>query len=239
MSKVSARWVPKLLLEEQKRDRVKISKELLSMYKADKGFLDRIITGDGSWFHYYEPESKSQSKQWKRWDEPVPIKVKAVPSARKRMATVFWDREGILLLDWLPEKTTISSDYYIEELKELRQGIKRERRGKLSRGVLLQHDIAKPHVSSKTVAVIRELAVECLPHPPSSPDLAPSDYWLFGEMKRPLRGKRFPDFKELDCQINSGEKGTPKEFYAAGLEKLLERWKRCVDLKGEYLYRAV
>ena len=80
MSKVSACWVPKLLSEEQKRDRVKISKELLSMYKTDKGFLDRIITGDESWFHYYEPESKSQSKQWKRRDEPVPIKVKSTLS---------------------------------------------------------------------------------------------------------------------------------------------------------------
>ena len=67
MSKLSARWVPKLLSEEQKRGR----KELLSMYRADKGFLDRIITGDESWFHYYEPESESQSKQWKRRDEPV------------------------------------------------------------------------------------------------------------------------------------------------------------------------
>ena len=90
--------------------------------------MDHIITGDESWFHYYEPESKSQSKQWKRRDEPVPIKVNAASSVCKRMATVFWDNEGILLLDWLPEKTTINSDYYIEELKELRQAIKRERR---------------------------------------------------------------------------------------------------------------
>ena len=70
----------KLLSEEKKLDMVKVSMELLSMYKADKEFLDRIITGDESWFHYYEPESKRQSKQWKGRDEPVPIKVKAAPS---------------------------------------------------------------------------------------------------------------------------------------------------------------
>ena len=92
-----------------------------------QGGLDRIITGN-EWFHYYEPESKSQSKQWKRRDEPVPIKVKAAPSAVKKMATVFWDREGILLIDWLPEINTIKSDYYTKELKELRKAIKRERR---------------------------------------------------------------------------------------------------------------
>ncbi|KAI6659655.1 hypothetical protein LOD99_14578 [Oopsacas minuta] len=39
------------------------------------------------------------------------------------MATVFWDRN--YHFDWLPEKTTINSDYYVGELKELRQAIKR------------------------------------------------------------------------------------------------------------------
>ena len=65
ISDVSARWVPKLLSEDQKRDRVKIGKGLVSMYKADKEFLDRIITGDDSWFHYYEPESKANRKSGK------------------------------------------------------------------------------------------------------------------------------------------------------------------------------
>ncbi|KAI6648299.1 Transposase [Oopsacas minuta] len=120
--------------------------EDLEMSKIqDRGrLLGSYSNGDETWFHYYEPESKTQSKQWKRRDEPVPIQVKAAKSARKRMATVFWDREGIIYLDWLPEKTTINSDYYVDELKELRQAIKRERRGKLTRGVLLQHNNARP-----------------------------------------------------------------------------------------------
>ena len=58
------------------------------------------------------------------------------------------------------------------------------------------HDNARPHVSYQTKDAIRRLGFECLPHPPYSPDLAPSDYWLFGEMKRPLRGIRFSDFKQ-------------------------------------------
>ncbi|KAI6655685.1 Histone-lysine N-methyltransferase SETMAR-like [Oopsacas minuta] len=145
------------------------------------------------------------------------------------MATVFWDREGIIYLDCLPEKTTINSDYYVDELKKLCQAIKRERRGKLTRGILLQYDNARPHVSSKTIAGIDDLGFECLPHPPYCPDFAPSDYWLFGEMKRPLGGKRFEDFKWLEYEIKQWEKGIPKEFYTTGLEKLPERWKRCIS----------
>ncbi|KAI6652470.1 hypothetical protein LOD99_7484 [Oopsacas minuta] len=77
MSKVTARWVPKLFSKEQKRKRVRVSKELRSRYKTEEDFLDRIVTGGETWLHYYKPESKTQSKQWKRRDEPVPIKVKA------------------------------------------------------------------------------------------------------------------------------------------------------------------
>ena len=51
------------------------------------------------------------------------------------------------------------------------------------------HDNTRPHVNSKIVAAIREFLFECIPHPPYSPDLAPSDYWLFEEMKRFLISK--------------------------------------------------
>ena len=46
-------------------------------------------------------------------------KPKSTKSAGEGMASVFWDRESILLTDWLPEKTTINSDYYINEVEEL------------------------------------------------------------------------------------------------------------------------
>ena len=110
---------------------------------------------------------------------------------------MFWDRKGILSIDWLPEKTTINSDYYISEHEEIREVIKRERHGKLIKGILLQHDDARPNVSYQTRDAIHRLGSECLPHAPYSPNLAPSDYWLFGEMKRPLRGRN-SDFKQLE-----------------------------------------
>ncbi|KAI6648179.1 Histone-lysine N-methyltransferase SETMAR [Oopsacas minuta] len=125
---------------------VRVSKELLSRYNAGEDFLYRIVTGDETWFHYYEPESKTQSKQWKRRDEPVPVKIERIASSDKR-----------------------------------------ERQGKFTRGVLLQHDNARPHVSSKTMAAIDGLGFEWPPHPSYSPDLAPSDYWLFGELKTSSR----------------------------------------------------
>ncbi|XP_029654136.1 uncharacterized protein LOC115227448 [Octopus sinensis] len=65
-SKVSARRVPRLLTPEQKRTRCALSTSILELFETDEeNFLARFITMDESWVHYYEPETKEQSKQWK------------------------------------------------------------------------------------------------------------------------------------------------------------------------------
>ena len=66
MSKVAARWVPRNLSSNNRHERVQCSKQLLELYTADKDkFLSRVITGDETWIHHYDPESKSESMQWK------------------------------------------------------------------------------------------------------------------------------------------------------------------------------
>ena len=51
-------------------------------------------------------------------------------------------------------------------------------------------------MSMKTMVKFNELSFELLPHPASSPDLAPSDYWLFADLKQMLQGKRFGSNEE-------------------------------------------
>ena len=82
-------------------------------------------------------------------------------------------------------------------MDRLRESIKEKRRGKLAKGVLLLHDNAPAHTARVAQAAIRNCGFEQLSHPPYSPDLAPSDYYLFGHLKKELRGKRFADDNEL------------------------------------------
>ena len=117
-------------------------------------FLQRVVTGNESWFYYYEPESKRSSMEWTAPGSKPPVKPRTMASAGKRMASVFWDQEGILLIKWLPQGSTINSEYYCELLGELRESIKNQRRGKLRSGILLQHDNARPHTSAQTLAKI-------------------------------------------------------------------------------------
>ena len=95
---------------------------------------------DETWVHYYEPENKAQSRQWVGPGSPRPRKFKTQPSAGKVMATVFWDANGVIMLDFLPKRRTITGVYYENLLYQLRTAVREKRLGKLSKGVLLQQD---------------------------------------------------------------------------------------------------
>ena len=89
------------------------------------------------------------------------------------------DSKVIILIDYKPAGTSITGEYYANVIKQLRVAIKEKRRGKLAAGVLLLHDNAPVHKSRVAQAANRECKFEQLNHPPYSPDLVPSDYFLF------------------------------------------------------------
>ena len=74
--KVCARWVPKQLTSQHKDQRVDVATKFLQRYDEDPGILERIVTGDETWIHHYEPESKRQSKEWRHPSSPTPKKFK-------------------------------------------------------------------------------------------------------------------------------------------------------------------
>ena len=83
------------MTDDQQRSRLDISRYLLSRYEDDPGdFIDRVVTQDETWAHYFGPESKMQSMQWKHPGSSPPKKFKRVSSAGKVMTSVFWDSQG-------------------------------------------------------------------------------------------------------------------------------------------------
>ena len=108
MSEVSFRWIPRMLTPEQKACRQQLSEKNLDMLGVNsENFFSRIIKGDGIWVHHHDPESKQESMQWKHKGSPNPKKFRVQQSARKITATVFWDSEGVLLLESMPHKTIL------------------------------------------------------------------------------------------------------------------------------------
>ena len=174
-----------MLSDEMKAGRVCISRELEYFEKEGEDFLKKIITGDETWVHHYDPDNKRQSMEYCHKESPQPKKFKTQASAGKVMLTVFWNSECVVLADFLEKETTINFQHYIETLTALKRRI--EWIG-ISNETLLQYDNARPHTSAATRDAIQSADFLVLPHPPYSPDLAPSDFHLFPKLKEYLKG---------------------------------------------------
>ena len=236
LSKLSARWVPKALRDDQLDQRAELSLALLTKIEANEAeFFARIVTGDETWIHQYDPESKIQSKQWLPRGSAGPVKFKAERSAQKVMATVFWDSEGVILIDFLEGQKTITGNYYKGVLQKLKTAVEKKRRGKLHRGILFHHDNAPAHSSMVARDVLRKFRWETLPHPPYSPDLAPSDFFLFPKLKEHLKGVRFESLDEAKHAVLMWCNGKAPEFYKEGLQRWKHRLEKCIELDGGYV----
>ena len=109
MRKLTARWVPKFLSDEQMSTRASVCSALLKRFSSKDDFLLRLVTVDETWVRdYHEPENKAQSRQWVGPGSPRPKKFKTQRSAGKVMATVFWDAKGVIMLDFFPKRRTIT-----------------------------------------------------------------------------------------------------------------------------------
>ena len=111
-----------------------------------------------------------------------------------------------------------------------------EKRLQMKKKKVLFHQHNAPcHKSLATMAKLNELSFEVLPRPPYSPDLAPSDYYLFTDLKKMLLGKRFYCNEEVITETNAYFKAKDKSFYKKGIEMLKKRWTDFVAFEGDYV----
>jgi len=109
---------------------------------------------------------------------------------------------------------------------------------KLRRATSAVHNRAAVCVAAAgagTMDTIQKLKWNVLPHPPYSPDLAPSDYHFFGPLKEHLGGKRFRNNEEVIQSLQEWVHWQPKGFFLSGIRKLTDRWRKCIANQGDYV----
>ena len=104
----------------------------------------------------------------------------------------------------------------------------------MKKKVLFHQDNAPCHKLIATMAKLPELHFELLSHPSYSPDLAPSNYWLFADLKRMLPEKRFGSNEEVISETEAYFEAKDKSFYKKGIELLKKYWNQCITL-GDYV----
>jgi hypothetical protein len=86
-------------------------------------FLSRIVTWDETWVSHVTPESKQHSMGWRHTSLPIKKKFKQTISAHKIMRTEFRDRKSVLLVEFLPQGSTVNIGVYCNTFKKLRHAI--------------------------------------------------------------------------------------------------------------------
>ena len=113
MRRLCSRWIPKMLLECQKAQRVESCWRFVQRFEREgEYFLCRIVTADETWISLYELELKEQSTMWKTPGSPSPKKFKVSRSRKKQMFIMFFNIHGIIFSNAVPQGQSVTANYY-------------------------------------------------------------------------------------------------------------------------------
>ena len=226
------KWVPHELNERQMENR-KNTCEILLQRHVRKSVLHRIVTGDEKWIYFKNPKRK---KSWVNPGQPSTSTAKPDRFGKKTMLCVWWDQKGVVYHELLKPGETVNTDRYRQQMINLNHALI-EKRSEVARRhgkVILLHDNAPAHKAKPVQDTIKTLGWEQLPHPPYSPDLAPSDYHLFSSMGHALAEQHFDSYEEVENWVSDWFALKDEQFYWRGIHKLPERWSKCVENNGQY-----
>jgi histone-lysine N-methyltransferase SETMAR len=177
----------------------------------DKRFNKRIVTWDEKWIYLQNPDLQ---KEWLDKGQLL------VPVAKREC----FEKKGPPLrlvelrrsyYEIVPDGRTINAEGYSQQLVKMYTVVFERNPALVNRQrVLLHQDNARPHTAKKTLQKIEELEdIELLPHPGFSPDLEPSDYYLFRSMAQFLRGKKFQSVPNVEVAAEECFASKDKEWF--------------------------
>lgn len=231
--KLCSRFVPHFLTMEMCANRLMCCQENMKLFELHGNqFLDNILTEDETSLSLYLPDDRRTSAEWKLPGEVATRKLKSGLNHKKAfMLSVFWNSRGIIHMDFAEKDVRITGEYYASLVLTARQKIRKPYR----QNMYLLHDNAPVHKSRDSQAAIEQTGFIPLSHPPYSPDLAPSDYYLFSHLKKALKGRRFANKEELKLRTEEFFGNCSPDFYKKAFENLPIRWQKCIETLGSYI----
>ena len=185
MWKICAKFVPRVLREEQKERRCHDSREMVELINSDPTVLDALVTCDESWIYCYNPETKRQSSLWKHASSPRPKKARQSKSNHKLLMIPFFDSTGMIYIHWVTTGQTVNKEYFVEVLRKIRKRFHWKRPALFKSAQWHFHqDNAPVHNSILVTDYLTKMGIKTVPQPPYSPDLSPCDFWLFCSYER-------------------------------------------------------
>ncbi len=188
--KKSAHWVPKLLSQVQKEERVRISQDFVDAVECSElSMLDNMFTMDETMVSYFTPETKRMSKEWTLKDKPGPLKAKVQASRSKQMVFALFDSRGLIYLHIVPRSATINAPYVVDILGKFWRNFRLKRPEMMSQQWFFHWENVPVHTTVVVSSWFDVHGVQRLEHPLYLPDLALADFFLFRKVKEGLGGQ--------------------------------------------------
>ena len=231
--KVCAMWIPHLLTEEQKTQRLKCARKLLKTYKGcNSRVISNLLTGDETWVHMFDPQRRADNKQWKRKDKKRPCIAKRTITSKNMLYAIFFNSSGPVVQVPCPSCQTVTGRFYKNSvLKKVKEFYNKKRPGKGWSGVHLLHGNASSHKCEVVKFFGFLLASEkgkVLNHPLYSPDLSSCDFFLFPRLKKMFSGNKYTSRSSLGSAIYQCLQQIPKEDYLSAFRDWVKRLQKCV-----------
>jgi hypothetical protein len=129
-------------------------------------FCNKIIAGDETWCFAYDPETKRQSSEWVGETSPPTKKLKFQRSRIKTMLIIFFDSQGVVHKEFVPEGKRVNAEFYKGVMDRLLKRIQRVRPAAFySLDFFLLHDNAPTHKSASVLPIFTPKNVTTLYHP--------------------------------------------------------------------------
>ncbi len=237
LEKKSARWVPKLLNDEQKQQRVEVCSEFVkAVHRHSLAMLDLIVTMDETMVCYHMPQSKKQSQQWIEKGQPGPIKAKVQASRSKQMLLTF-DSKGLIYTHIVPRGSTVNAAYIVKVLDVFMRHFKKKRPVMAEQPWFFHWDNAPVH----TAAIVQDWLVthdvQVLRNLPYSPDLVPADFFLFRRVKEELAGVTL-DHSTLKKEWEGVTTSISADEFATAFRRWFEQCQKCIEIGGGYVEKS-
>jgi hypothetical protein len=227
------RWVRYLLPVEVKATRVATSMKMLEIAEQqERRDFAGIITGDESRFFL----EYSRNCVWRLGNENAPELISQKIDTEKHLLTIFWSTTGPLVEHWSPTNALFNSTYFCEVIAPcLASAAFPDEAGRRKRRVYLHMDNARPHNSRTLFQRAADNKFRRMPHPPYSPDIAPSDFCLFGTVKQRLQTCEGQSFEELQENVHEILSSIGPDELEATMQAWMERLRRVIDTGGDYV----
>jgi transposase len=149
---------------------------------------------------------------------------------------VIWGVDGSALVEIIPPNLRVNAKYFCEfAISDMEANVKTDPRKQGLKYITFHWDNAPIHTTRMTVAKIRELGMSQVHDPSYSPDIAPSDYFLFAYLKQRLQGSSYDSSDELFSAITNLMENLEKLLLRRVVDEWISRFHLVVQSGGEYI----